>query len=469
MPIVENSMYRPQTDIVAEMIAQLLGVIPDAYTGDDGVTTIIFQIEAGQLENLYLAHQLLLEDMFIQTASYQALILHGDQFGLSPDIGDPSSGTLQFTGTGGVYIPVGSEVGYDPGDGLDVIYFLTTTDGTIPNPGNPPAPALVINATAGNLNGTYEYVVTYVTAAGESLPSPPSNPVSPVNQQINVLSIPTGGIGTTQRKLYRDKNGAQTYKLIGTITNNTVTTFTDNVTDAVAATGALAPTVDTAHAVIVSGQAEEPGTNGNVPTGVIGELTNAPTGLVDVTNTTPFAGGTEPEDTEDFRQRLLSYVQNPATGSVNDLQGWAEAVDGVDTATAFPNVPAAGSVTVRIAGPNGTVPGSDVIAAVQTALVAQDLANITIIVATFTAVPTNVSVTTTLAPGYVLTDVSQSVTDAITNYINGLDVGATLYVSGIVDAIFGLSGILDVVVTTPTSNQTTVATSKRTPGTITVS
>src|SRR6516225_1013299 len=125
MAITDSSMYRTREDILAEMIANLIAAIPDAYTGDDGVATILQTIQAGQLENLYMAHQILLEDIFIQTASYQALLRHGDQFGLPPNLGTQSIGTLQFEGDGGTYIPIGSEVAYDPGNGLDVIYFAT--------------------------------------------------------------------------------------------------------------------------------------------------------------------------------------------------------------------------------------------------------------------------------------------------------------------------------------------------------
>ena len=57
---------------------------------------------------------------------------------------------------------------------------------------------------------------------------------------------------------------------------------------------------------------------------------------------------------------------------------------------------------------------------------------------------------------------------AISDYISGLGTGETLYVAGIIDATFGLGGVADVVVTTPSSNQTTAAGSKRTVGTITV-
>src|SRR4051812_36494758 len=158
MPITDTSMYRRRVDIVAEMVSELVAAIPDAYTGEDGVTRITIEIEAGQLENLYLAHQLLLEDMFVSTASANALQRHGTVYGMDLKLGTKSIGTLQFEGDGGTYIPIGTEVAYDPGSGLDVVYYNTTTDDTIPNPGDPTAPIAAINATAGNLNGIYEYV-----------------------------------------------------------------------------------------------------------------------------------------------------------------------------------------------------------------------------------------------------------------------------------------------------------------------
>lgn len=468
MPIVDTTMYRTHDEIVAEMIAALLAAVPDAYTGDDGVISIVLNIEAGQLENLYLANQLLLEDLFIQTASYQALLRHGDQYGLSPDLGAQSVGTLQFEGDGGTYIPIGSEVGYDPGGGLDVIYFLTTTDGTIPDPGNPTAPTAAVSATAGVLTGTYEYAVTFCTGSGETLAGPVSNPVSPSAKQVNLTGIPIGGVGTTKRNIYRDKNGAGNWRLIAQINDNTTTTYADNISDATHDTGGLQPTVDTAHKVTVNGQAEDPGADGNVAIGTISELTNAPSDLIGVTNPTAFTGGTDPEDTEDFRSRLLQFVQNPQTGSLGDLEEWAEQVAGVDTATAVSNVPSAGQVTVYISGPGGAIPDGTVIAAVLAALQDQDLANITINVSTFSALSQAVTVDVTTDPTYTLADVTAAVQTAITNYINNIDVGGTLYRSGIVDAVFGLPGVVDVTVSVPATNVTASSTQKFTPGTITV-
>lgn len=473
MPREGDTFYRPRADILAEMLAELQSAIPDVYVGEDGTIAIIYTIEAGQLENVYLANQILANDLFIHTASLVALQQYGVEYDLPMHGGNTATGTLLFEGDGGTYIPIGAEVGYDPGGGLDVVYFETTEDGTIANPGDPDPPGVVVNATAGNLNGTYEYVVTFVTASGETLPSASSGAVNPVNQQVNLSAIPIGGAGTTQRKIYRDKNGAGTYRLVATIANNTATTYTDNITDAAVAGGSLAPTVDTAHTVTLAAIAQIPGVDGNAAIGTVTELTDAPSELTDVTNPTAFTGGTDQEDIEDYRIRLLRRLRNPQTGAPDDLIEWAVDVDGVESATVFPNLngttAAPGEVTIRISGTGGTIPSAGVIAAAQAAIDAQGLAQVTYHVMAFTAISTNVAVTVTPASTYTVADVTASVQAAIANYINNLEVGETLRVAGIVDAVFGLAGVADVVVTTPATNLTTAADSKRTPGTVTVS
>jgi uncharacterized phage protein gp47/JayE len=472
MPITDETFFRTREDLLADMLAAWTAVIPDIYLGEDGIVRIMTDIESGQLENVFLANQLLLEELFVQTASTQSLARYGDMFDLAIEEGVKSTGILTFTGDGGTYIPFDAEVGYDPGNNLDIVYFVTTLDGTIPNPGLPLAPTAAINATAGNLNGLYEWMVTFVTAGGETLPSPISNSISPVNQQANLTVIPTGGVGTTQRKIYRRKNGTGDFRLVTTIADNTTTAYTDNVTDATVASGAIAPTVTTATRISLPAAAEEVGASGNVVAGTITILTNAPATLTDVVNVAPFTGGVEPEDTEQYRQRLMEHLQNPQSGSPLDLKAWAEEVPGVETATVFPNdnlgTPQNGHVTVRISGPGGIVPASDVIAATLQALQDQDLATISLHVTTFSPLATNVTVDVTTSGTYTLTDVTPNVQAAITAYINGLQVGETLMISGIIDAVFGLPGIADVIVTTPATNQTTAATQKRAPGTITV-
>lgn len=471
MAIAEDTFFKNQDDIHAEMIAQLQVAIPDVYVGDDGVISIKFRIESGQLENAFLANQLALEDMFIQTASLQALKLYGEQFGVPLKDGTRSAGSVQFSGNGGTYVPINTEVAYDPGGGIEPIYFLTTLDGTIPNPGNPTAPTVATGA-AGTLTGSYEYVITFVTAAGETLQGPDSAAVSPSAQQVTLTNIPVGGVGTTARRIYRDKNGSGVYRRVGEITNNTATTFTDNVPDATVAGNPQAPTTNTASAISVPAQAEETGAQGNVSVGTITELTNAPSTLTDVVNLVAFTGGSDAQDTEDYRQDLLQRLQNPSTGSPGDLKSWAEQVDGVESATVFTNdnngTPTNGHVTVRISGPNGSVPSGATITEVLSVLQAKDMANVTIHVSSFVAMSTNVTVDVTTEPPYTLADVQPNVTQAIIDFINALEVGETLYLSQLVSAIVSVPGVIDAVVSTPSANLGTAAPNKRTPGTITV-
>jgi uncharacterized phage protein gp47/JayE len=463
------SIYRSREDILASMLSQLVGAIPDVYTGEDGVIRIVFDIESGQFESLYLALQLLLEDMFVSTASSQALIRHGDQYGLPMKVGTRSIGTLMFSGEDATFVPQGTLVSYDPGNGIDPIPFETTVDVTIPAPGDPQPPNVSVQGSAGNLTGAYEYVVTFLTAQGETLPSDPSQIVVVNAGQVNLTTIPIGGPGTNGRRLYRDVNAQGNYRLVHEFPENTTVLYTDNIADASLTTAQTLPLTDTAHRVPAQGVAVDPGVDGNVTTGAITVISDGPATLSDVTNITAFTGGSDPEDPEDYRRRLLDFIQNPQTGSVSDIEAWALSVPGVETATVFENTPTNGTVTVRITGPNGSVAPPDTVAAVQTVLDDQDYANMTIVVSSFTALATNVAVTTTLQTGITLAAVTSSVQTAISNYITGLGAGETLRVAGIVDAVFGLSGIADVVVTTPSANQTTPAGSKRIPGTITVS
>ncbi|HWV45672.1 MAG TPA: baseplate J/gp47 family protein [Nitrospira sp.] len=465
------SLFRSREEILDDMLADLQTLIPDAYVGQDGVIYILFSIFAGVMESLFVNTELLRNDVFVETASEDALDRRGTEKGVPRLPGVQATGNLLFSGDGGVPIDIETEVAYDPGTGADFLYFTTVSAATIPNPGAPTAPDVALNATAGNLTGSFEYVITFLTAAGETLAGAESAAIVCAAQQVDLSTIPLGGTGTTGRRIYRQKDGSGAYNFVDEIADNVTTTYTDNIADG--ALGGNPPAVSTAERVTVPAQAEEAGSDYNVAAGTITILTNAPDGVVAVTNPAPFSGATDPEGFEDFRVRLGEAVKSPQTGAPGDIQVWAEEVDGVESATVFANdnegVATNGHTTVRIAGPNGTVPDAGVISAVQTALDTRDLANVTIHVTTFVPTSTDVGVTLTLAAGYTHADVDSSVISAITNYINSLQVGETFRTAGVYSAVFGLAGVTDLTVDTPATNLATGSTAKRTPGTITVS
>ena len=142
-------------------------------------------------------------------------------------------GDLLNTGTAALALTVGSKVGIGttaPAQLLDVAYgHMRFTQ--------VPAPGALTSATgsAGSLTGNYYYVVTYVTANGETNIGTVSTVVAPSSQQINLTAIPTSTVANvTSRKIYRTTTGGVStgpFFLLTTIGDNTTTTFTDNTVD----------------------------------------------------------------------------------------------------------------------------------------------------------------------------------------------------------------------------------------------
>lgn len=103
----------------------------------------------------------------------------------------------------------------------------------------PTAPtAALAGSGAGNVdNGTHNYKVTFVNAAGETNLGTVSNTITVVgnttNGKVSLTGIPLGATSTTARRIYRAKAGVLTnWYLLTTISDNTTTTYTDNTADA---------------------------------------------------------------------------------------------------------------------------------------------------------------------------------------------------------------------------------------------
>lgn len=94
--------------------------------------------------------------------------------------------------------------------------------------------------------GLFTWAVTFLTATGETSASPVS-PTANLGQTIHSTTlgnIQIGPSGVTGRRIYRTVANGSQLKLVGTISDNSTTIFTDGVTDA--ALGANIPTVNTA-------------------------------------------------------------------------------------------------------------------------------------------------------------------------------------------------------------------------------
>lgn len=112
----------------------------------------------------------------------------------------------------------------------------------------PGALTVALGSGAGNVdNGVHRYVVTFVTADGETQAGDISSSVTvvdkTVNGKISLTAIPVGGSIVTSRKIYRTAAGGSTYLLLTTIADNTTTTYADNTADS--SLGAEAPSTNT--------------------------------------------------------------------------------------------------------------------------------------------------------------------------------------------------------------------------------
>lgn len=116
----------------------------------------------------------------------------------------------------------------------------------------PIAPTVALAGSgAGNVdNGAHRYLVTFVTADGETEAGEVSAAVTvadkSVNGKVTVSALPLGGSAVTSRKLYRTVAGGTTYLLVPTSTSladNTTTSYTDNIADS--SLGAGAPSTNT--------------------------------------------------------------------------------------------------------------------------------------------------------------------------------------------------------------------------------
>jgi hypothetical protein len=105
------------------------------------------------------------------------------------------------------------------GDGVNVPYKWNGTDWTRHGVYPPSGCVDAATGAAGVLTGDYQYKVTWIVT---------SIPVAPQS------------FGISSRRIYRTEAGDTTFKLLATLSNNTQTAYTDNISDSVL--GAAAPT-----------------------------------------------------------------------------------------------------------------------------------------------------------------------------------------------------------------------------------
>ena len=117
--------------------------------------------------------------------------------------------------------------------------------------------------------------------------------------------------------------------------------------------------------VTVAAECLESGTLGNVAANTITLLSEPINGIASVTNPEPFTGGTEMEDDDSFRERVLAAYDEPLSGAKKDYERWAKEVPGVGDVYVIPLWAGPGTVKVLIMDSNGQPANQELIEAVQ--------------------------------------------------------------------------------------------------------
>lgn len=199
----------------------------------------------------------------------------------------------------------------------------------------------------------------------------------------------------------------------------------------------------------------EYGKIGNVSKNTIVVLNKSISGIESITNEYDFKNGTEIEDEESFRERVLeAYRNEPLSGAKRDYERWAMEVPGVGNAYVKPEWNGPGTVKVLILDSNGNTANQELIDNVQNYIspiprsgdgVAPIGALVT--VETPDIVKINISATFILDNNFAIDYVISNIKDQVSSYLKGIDVGGLVTYKAI-DGLIGSmiirkEGILD--------------------------
>jgi len=241
--------------------------------------------------------------------------------------------------------------------------------------------------------------------------------------------------------------------------------------------------IPTGSSFIVGVQVEctQTGEIGNVPDGAINLVAQA--GFDFVTDSALLQTGTEKEDDEPYRARILARKRNPERGGTSsDYKIWAESVNGVVSATVFPRNRGNGTVDIMISGPDG-IPSQDLVDDVQAYIdtkIPADIADGGVLVISPTGVAVDVTLTDCVwREGYTVDTGRPIVEAALKEYINGqANLDRIIRVVNLITAASGAYDLIDTDkkpvlidfnMTTPAANQVLDNTEMALPGTILIS
>lgn len=202
----------------------------------------------------------------------------------------------------------------------------------------------------------------------------------------------------------------------------------------------------------VPAMAETAGEAGNVAANTVTVLTLAPAGITACTNPAPFEGGTDAENDEHYRARILaSYASLPNGANAEWYRQRALDYDGVAAATVLPRVNGVGTVGVIIAAETG-VPDQALIDEVRWGLQAAREIAVDVSVSGPQVVPVQPALTLKPKAGVSFATASAAAEEAVRKTLSGGQLGKSVYRSGLIAAIMATGAVENCTVSSPAAD-----------------
>ena len=193
--------------------------------------------------------------------------------------------------------------------------------------------------------------------------------------------------------------------------------------------------------VTVPCTAEKGGSGSNVLAESINVLVTTITGVAGVTNTAEFSGGTDEENDENLRARILdSYITISNGTNKAYYKKLALSVPGVTGATVVPRERGVGTVNVYICS-NKEEANSTLVKKVQTLMETQREVNVDVRVYTASPIDIDLILSISVNDGYDFNAVSNNVKQALNNYINSLSIGDDILATHLGKVILSVEGV----------------------------
>lgn len=215
-------------------------------------------------------------------------------------------------------------------------------------------------------------------------------------------------------------------------------------------------------------EALEGGSGGNAVAGAVRFLTACPVAVTACVNPAAFSGGSDSEDDEALRERVLeSYRRLPNGANAAWYEQTAMSHDGVAAARAVGRARGIGTVDVYIAGENG-LPGAALLEKVQADLQERREIAVDVRVKAPAAVPVNVSAAIAVRENADFSEVKARAELAITSLFNGRMLGRPVLLAELGSRIYTLEGVENCRLSAPAADLTGDCTALPVLGTLSV-